>query len=260
MATERTWTEQDPIGGTFVGSLILHGAVAAALVAAGFILHHGDTWGGASAQAGAIQATMVSSLPLPSTQRFDENQVLASDSPSPAPRTEKATVAPPKADEIPIPIKPTKTPPKVAEKETPPPPKFQQPVKQNPKVAQTGETSGIRIAQSTVQVKNGTASVTVQDSTFGARYAYYVNVVNRTVAQNWFTQEADPVASNGRSVTIIFDILRDGTPTNVRIGQRSGSRSLDASAQHALQRVDGFGPLPAGDHITVEYTFNYQPH
>jgi protein TonB len=26
----------------------------------------------------------------------------------------------------------------------------------------------------------------------------------------------------------------------------------------ALQRVDGFGPLPQGDHITVEYTFNYR--
>jgi protein TonB len=27
----------------------------------------------------------------------------------------------------------------------------------------------------------------------------------------------------------------------------------------AVQRVEGFGPLPAGDHITVEYTFHYQP-
>ncbi len=26
---------------------------------------------------------------------------------------------------------------------------------------------------------------------------------------------------------------------------------------HAVQHVDTFGPLPQGDHITVEYTFNY---
>jgi protein TonB len=33
--------------------------------------------------------------------------------------------------------------------------------------------------------------------------------------------------------------------------------SLDASALHALQRVDGFGPLPAGNQITVADTFEY---
>jgi protein TonB len=26
-----------------------------------------------------------------------------------------------------------------------------------------------------------------------------------------------------------------------------------------VQRVDGFGPLPQGDHVTVEYTFHFQP-
>ena len=99
----------------------------------------------------------------------------------------------------------------------------------------------------------------VQDRTFGSRFAYYVNIVNRTVAQNWYTQEADPRASIGRSVTVIFDINRDGTPANPRLGTRSGSPSLDQSAMRAVQRVEGFGPLPAGDHITVEYTFHYTP-
>ncbi len=97
-----------------------------------------------------------------------------------------------------------------------------------------------------------------QDRTFGARFAYYVNIVNRTVAQNWYTQEADPRASEGKRVTIVFDIDRDGIPSNARIGSRSGSPSLDTSALRALQRVEGFGPLPAGDHITVEYSFDYR--
>lgn len=262
MPNDRTWTEQDPLGGNIAGSVILHALILGGVVAAGYITHRGDTWGAASAQTGAIQASMVSAIPLPNTQRFDEKQVLTSETPSPAPKEAKPeTVTPPKADEIPIPVKQTPKKPQVAEKETPAPPKHPQPVTPpKPNVAQTGETSGVRIAQSTMQVTNGTASVAVQDSAFGARYAYYVNVVNRTVARNWFTQEADPRASVGRSVTIIFDILRDGTPSNVRMGQRSGSPSLDASAQHALERVDGFGPLPAGDHITVEYTFHYQPH
>ena len=82
-------------------------------------------------------------------------------------------------------------------------------------------------------------------------------IVSRIVAQNWYTQEADPHSSQGKSVTLLFDIQRDGTPTNVRLETRSGSPSLDTSALHALQRVDGFGPLPAGDHVTVEYKFDY---
>ncbi|MBW8747231.1 MAG: energy transducer TonB [Acidobacteria bacterium] len=262
MPNDHTWTEPDPLGGNFAGSAIVHALVLGGVVAAGFLVHRGSSWGAATAQAGAIQATMVTAIPLPATQRFDKDQVLTSDAPSPAPKEPTPqTIAPPKPDEVPIPVKQPPKPPKVAQQETPAPPKHPQPIQPpKPNVAQTGETSGIRIQQSTMQVTNGTASVAVQDSAFGARYAYYVNVVNRTVAQNWFTREADPVTSVGRSVTIIFDILRDGTPSNVRMGQRSGSPSLDASALHALERVDGFGPLPAGDHITVEYTFHYQPH
>ena len=87
---------------------------------------------------------------------------------------------------------------------------------------------------------------TVQDRTFGNRYAYYLKIVSNTVAQNWETYEADPATSQGKRVTILFDINRDGVPENIRIETKSGSPSLDASALHALQRVDNFGPLPAG--------------
>ncbi len=130
---------------------------------------------------------------------------------------------------------------------------------EQPTKATTGETAGIRIPQATMELKSGTASISVEDRTFGARFAYYVNIVNHTVAQNWYTQEADPRASLGKSVTLTFDINRDGVPSNARVETRSGSPSLDLSAMRAVQRVEGFGPLPAGDHITVEYTFHYQP-
>ena len=42
--------------------------------------------------------------------------------------------------------------------------------------------------------------------------------------------------------------------------QTANLLQLLEQVDHALERVDGFGPLPAGDHITVEYTFHYQPH
>jgi protein TonB len=247
---------EDNLRKNFFGSLILHLAVAAAITALAYFHNRGHSWGEDASTAGAIQATMVSSLPLPPKQRELDTGVLTSDNPSPAPLiAPEKTEPPPDPHEVALPEK--AKPPKVAEKPTPAPPKHPQPVPPQPNKAATGETAGIRVPQSTLELKNGTASAMVQDRTFGSRFAYYVNIVNRTVAQNWYTQEADPRASIGKSVTVLFDIDRAGTPSNARIETRSGSPSLDQSALRAVQRVDGFGPLPAGDHITVEYTFHY---
>jgi protein TonB len=237
----------------------LHGTVAALIVGWAFFFH-GRTvnWGENASNAGAIQATMVSSIPLPPTQRTLDTGVLTSEAPSPAPVTAKEkTEPPPSPKEIAIPEK--IKPPKIADKPTPAPPKHVQPITPPPDKAVTGETAGIRIAQSTLETKNGTSSVSIQDRSFGERYAYYVNIVNAKVSQNWYKSEADPIASMDKSATILFDIDHDGVPSNVRIETRSGSPSLDLSAQRAVQRVDGFGPLPQGNRITVEFTFHFRP-
>jgi protein TonB len=254
------YTSGDNLGGNFVGSLVLHGLIAAAIFGWALLFHHqGVNWGESSSAAGAIQATMVSALPLPPTQRTLDTGVLTSEAPSPAPVvTKERTEPPPTPNEVAIPEKITK-PIKTAEKPTPAPPKHVQPAPPQPNKAVTGETAGIRVPEATMEVKNGTASVSVQDRTFGARFAYYVNIVNTKVAQNWYTGEADPRASFGKSTTVVFDINRDGVPSNIQVETRSGSPSLDLSAMRAVQRVEGFGPLPAGDHITVEYTFHFHP-
>lgn len=237
----------------------MHGLIAAAVVASALLFHHRTSnWGENASNAGAIQATMVASIPLPPTQRTLDTGVLTSEAPSPAPVTAKEKTAPPPSpNEVAIPEK--IKPPKVADKPTPAPPKHVQPVTPPPTKAVTGETAGIRIAQSTVELKNGTSSVSIQDRSFGERYAYYVNIVNNKVSQNWYKSEADPIASMDKSTTILFDIDRDGVPSNVRVETRSGSPSLDLSAQRAVQRVDGFGPLPSGNRITVEFTFHFRP-
>jgi protein TonB len=239
---------------------VLHGLVAAAIVGGALFFHHRTSnWGENASNAGAIQATMVSSIPLPPTQRTLDTGVLTSEAPSPAPVvTKEKTEPPPSPKEVAIPEKITK-PIKTAEKPTPAPPKHIQPITPPPTKAVTGETAGIRIAQSTMELKNGTSSVSIQDRSFGERYAYYVNIVNSKVSQNWYKAEADPLASMDKSATIIFDIDRDGVPSNARVETRSGSPSLDLSALRAVQRVDGFGPLPQGNRITVEFTFHFRP-
>jgi protein TonB len=236
-------------------AVLLHAAVAAILVAFAVFHPTGHRLGEDSASVGAIQASMVSAIPLPSNAPPVKDSVLASEDTNIAPVPPKAATQPP-----PLPtdllIKGRIDPhTKIADVPTLPP-KHPQPTRDSTK-AQTGENA-TQLPMSASQVKNGTATATVQDKTFGDRYSYYTDIISRTVAQNWFTQEADPRASQGKRTTVIFDIGRDGVPTNIHLGDRSGSPSLDASALHALQRVEGFGPLPPGyNHITVEYTFDY---
>jgi protein TonB len=258
--TATTYQDDTPDGlkGGLTAALILHGLVFVALIAFAFIHHTSkDKWGENAASVGAIQASMVSVIPLPQKAPPVDKSVLASEdvTAAPTPPPTKAAQTPPQPTDILIKSK-NKLPPMYSEIPADAPPKHPQPTKDTPK-AHTGDAA-TQLPQSTSQVKNGTATATVQDRTFGNRYAYYVQIVSRVVAQNWYTTEADPRASAGKRATVIFDINRDGVPTNVHLANRSGSASLDASALHALQRVEGFGPLPAGNSITVEYTFDYK--
>jgi protein TonB len=248
---------QDHIGSGFAGAIALHVLLAAALIGAAYVgVSHNEHWGENSAQMGAIQASMVSAIPLPQKAPPVKDQVLTPDdvSPAPVPPPKEATQPPPKPTDILV--KGRTTAAKAAPIVAPAPPKHPQPVPDTKKAA-SGE-SATQLPQSIAQLQNGTATVTVQDRTFGNRYAYYVQIVSRTVAQNWYSQEADPRSSQGKRASIVFDIERDGTIANAHLEGKSGSPTLDASVVHALQRIDGFGPLPSGDHITVEYTFDYR--
>lgn len=249
--------QDDKFGRGIAGAIALHVLLAVVFVSVALFGHHSSShWGENASSVGAIQASMVSSIPLPQKFKPVDKSVLAPDnvSPAPAPPPKEATIPPPRPTDILVKAKPQPT--KLGPITQPAPPKHPQPAPPSPK-AQTGE-SATQLPESITQMKNGTATATVQDRTFGNRYAYYVQIVSQKVAQNWYTTEADPHASQGKHTIIVFDIERDGTPANVRILNKSGSPSLDTSALRALQRVDGFGPLPAGNQITVEYTFDYR--
>ncbi len=251
---------EENVSTSLVGSLALHALLIGGVLAGGLITRaRHPTWGQQASEAGAIQATMVAALPLPPRQRTLDKGVLTSDKPSPAPAppTPKAE-PPPKANEVLIPVKAPPKPVKIAEKAAPEPSKRPQPPVPEPKKATTGETAGVRIPQAVSQLKNGSASTTVEDKSFGERYAYYVKIVNRKVTENWNVQEADSAASNGKRAIIVFTINADGTPADARIVTPSGSSTLDTSALRAVQRVDGFGPLPQSTPIVVQFAFDYK--
>src|ERR1700729_2251896 len=112
MATHITYTRNSDItgenfGSNFAGSIFLHLLVAALIFGSAFLFHkRGTSWGESASTAGAIQATMVASIPLPPKQRELDTGVLTSESPSPAPITAKERTEPPPApNEVAIPEK-----------------------------------------------------------------------------------------------------------------------------------------------------------
>jgi periplasmic protein TonB len=247
----------DPITGSFAGAFILHVAAAALILGWAYIAHSGKSWGDSSATAGAIQATMVNALPIPPRQPTDAANVLATETPSPAPLPPAPhTVEAPKPDAIPVPVAPTK-PIKTADKTTPPPPLHPQPLKVDPNKAPTGEAPGLNVAMSSIQTRVGTSSINVTDSAFGTRFAFYIQQINQKLSSQWLTPMLDSQAA-GHRVYLTFQIARDGSPSHVKIEQRSGDATLDQTALSAVQHIDTFGSLPEGyqgSYVNVQYYF-----
>ena len=257
---QETWDQHEPVVGSWFGSFALHLVLAAVILLSTLYLHnlHESRWGQISSGP-IINATLISSapsLPLPNPQ-ITNNAVLATQTPSPAPLPPlpKAEVVP---EEKAIPIlakpKPIKKPAPVAH---PKPPKYVQPTKQQHRAAY-GEAAPSSIPMS--QPSAAQKTVVVQNGDFGARFGWYVDIIKRTVAQNWYSQLADPKASMGHSVVVTFVVHRNGSVSDPRIEQSSGVPSLDLSAIQAVERVGAFGPLPAGysgSSVSVAYTFTY---
>jgi len=244
----------------FLFALTLHAAVIGIAIAWALIANvRPSSWGENSLQSGSISATMVPSIPLPPKQRFKEDSVLTSDTPSAAPEPPKAKAeVAPKPDEVLIPDKVIKKPTKVAEKAAPEPPKHPQPTPPDPTKATMGETSGVRIPEAIQQVKNGTASITMDDRSFGQRYAYYARIVDQKVSESWNSQQIFPGATSGMRAVVVFTINADGTPSDPRILTKSGSSAFDTLALRTIQRIDGFGPLPQSKPITVQFALDYK--
>jgi periplasmic protein TonB len=247
-ARDTTELEHERFGAPMAGSFLLHGFVIAAVTVAAYLVghFHGAEWGNDRAP-GAIQATLVSSaptIPLPQDTPPTPN-VLATEQPSPAPAPPQPKAAPvPQPDAIPIPVKkPEKKMPE--KKQEQPSPKHAQPQPQQNR-AHYGEAPATQIPHSLAGNPGENNPVNVNGGDFGSRFPWYVDVIRRKTAQNWLQREVAPGTPAGARVFLSFVISRDGSPSQVRIAQPSGSPTLDSSCLRAVQRVDTYGPLPPG--------------
>ncbi len=231
----------EPLAAPAMGSFALHGAILGTLVFYTFLggLFHHNLWGNPGA-GGAMQVNLVSdAIPLPNNQPQNQN-VLATEKPSPAPAAPSPKEER-KVDEtaIPIPgkqVKPQQKNTPKTQQHQPPPPQDNQ--------ARYGEQNGSPIQRATTPQISSNGQTAVGDSDFASMFGWYVNQINSKMATVWNRFEVDPHTPKGAKVYLVFTINRDGSPSNVRLDRSSGFPNLDQSCVRAAQRVDTFGPLP----------------
>jgi protein TonB len=229
----------EPLARPAMASLVLHGALFGGLLFYGVLggFFHHNQWGSAGA-GGAIEVKLVSSaLPLPADQPPNQN-VLATETPSQAPAEpspkEKQAVDP---DAIEIQGKQAKPQPQTA-------PKTQQHQPDVDNRAQYGEQAGSQMQRATQAQSGSNGPVSITSGNFGNLFGYYIEGIQRKMGSNWNRFEVDQRTARGTRAYIEFTIHRDGTVSNIKLDQSSGSATLDTSCLRAAQRVDSFGALP----------------
>ncbi len=258
-ASTEIFFEHDRWGRNLAWSAGFHIAVAGCIVLYAVVPHggNGSNWG-AGGGGDAIGVTLTSTVPLPANPQAQN--VLANESKGLSQSLPKPEEKEPEA--IPIPDKNTRKKPKPqtsASQRKPEP----EPVEEANNVVPFGEGGPVSGPYGTFSAggAKGGFGFTGGGGDFGARFAWYVRVVQQKVSENWMKYEVDPRITDARRVYLTFDINRDGRPSNVQIEQSSGVPSLDQSAVRALQRIDTFGPLPpdySGNKVSVEFWFDYK--
>ena len=261
-ASAEIYFEHERWGRALAWSAGLHvGITVALLVYTAYVTRgSGDTWGSGGGGE-AIGATLVSTVPLPASPTQTQN-VLANESKGITQSQPKIEEKEPDAIEIAGKNKKIKQPPKKQITESKSKPQSApEPEENQVAFGEGGPVSGPYGTFSAAGAKGG-FGISGGGGDFGNKYAWYVQVIQRKVSENWLKYEVDPHAMPNASVSVSFDISRDGSPSNVRITQSSGIPSLDTSAVRTLQRIDSFGPLPVdyrGGSVGAEFEFRYTP-
>jgi TonB family protein len=96
---------------------------------------------------------------------------------------------------------------------------------------------------------------------FSGRFPSYVDAVRNRISSNWLQSTVDPSVRWAPRASFTFQILRDGTVTNVQMTQSSGNRTVDNSALRAIQSSSPMSPLPSGypgSSVSVEFYFDFR--
>jgi periplasmic protein TonB len=247
--------QQESLGGPFVQSVLLHAAIAGALIISTISFQHSrQVWGSANTAAGtAVAINSVKTIPLPS--RAGKVNPVANDTESQVPQAPKPEpkkqIKAPDEDAIPLKSRLTKKQPR---------PEAPQRYRPEPPAENQVFSRTAPAAVSPMFQKPGSGGVGVgPNSAFGNQFGAYADLVVQRVTEKWQTNGLAGLRLPMAVIT--FDILRDGSVKNAQIMQRSGNSTLDYSALRAVMDAGPFPPLPAGysgSSTNVELRFQLQ--
>lgn len=238
--------QPDSLSRWLAGSVVLHGAMAGALVVmviAGNRMteHWGSPTGGGW---GSVSVTPVAQIPLP--QRNGPQNPVANDTESQVPTPPPKPKAKPQPKVAPKQPDPKAIALKSRNADRRPQPEYQAPNKFREQQQDLPNQVYSRVGQAAntpLYGMRGGGGVGVGDnSPFGTQFGWYARLLVENVGQKWRTTGLDQRMDNVAVVT--FVIKRDGSVSNVRLSQRSGNAGLDISAQRAIIDAAPFPALP----------------
>jgi TonB family protein len=250
----------------FVWSLVFHGFLFGSLTVSTIYSHRGDMWGSAGGGDGAVSVGLVAKLPgimLPRPDVVTQSQVVdttkglyKAEPPKPQPKEIEPDVkkipefAKEKTPKI------ISRPSKVFEDKTP------QPTNAVP-YGQGGSPAlpyNSSFAMSNGQSKGGMGVSGPGGGDFAGRFPSYVDAVRNRISSNWLQSTIDPGLQFAPKAMFTFQVLKDGTVTNVQMTQSSGNRSVDNSGLRAILSSSPVSALPSnypGNNVTVEFYFEF---
>jgi len=263
--------------GPLTYSVLLHAVLGGLLIYSGFA-HRGESWGGpgGAAEVGLVGSVPAIPLPRPDvvtpSRVVDNSKGLYKTEPPPEIKTpppdavpiQKFHLKPPpspkhKSEALEHPTLPPKNvhKSKLLENPTPPP--------QNAVPYGGGGAPNIPYSSFAMGAGQTTAGGLSFGSSgasgdFSSRFSWYVQAVQRRVSSNWLQSTVDPSVSVAPRVVVTFDILRNGTATNIQVTRSSGNYSVDSSAVRAIRNSSPFDSLPAGysgSSVSVDFWFDF---
>jgi len=248
----------------FVWSVVLHGLLFGSLAVSTLLSHRGDAWGGPGG-GNSVAVGLVGNLPgvnLPrpeavTTSRVvDTSKGLYKSEPQPKPKeVEPETKKIPEFAKEKAPHYVTR-PSKILEDKTPPPANAvpyggggSPAMPYSSQFTMSGATQG------------GMGFSGPGGGDFTGRFPSYVDGVRNRISSNWLQSTVDPSVRWAPRAQFTFQVLRDGTVTNVQMTQSSGNRSVDNSALRAILSSSPMSPLPSGysgNSVTVEFWFEFR--
>jgi protein TonB len=262
MSAAATIPAQPGLRAPLLYSLFLHTLLFASLTVSTLFSHRGEFWGGPGSGGGAVTVGLVGSLsgvPLPRPEVVAPSRVVDPTKGLYKEEPRKPEPPPPEAKQIPEfgrekPKRILSRPSRVLENDVAPP----------PNAVPYGQGGTPTLPYSTFTMGGGIQGqlgfTGMGGGNFGTRYSWYVEAVKRRISENWLVSTIDPTVRVAPRVVIAFQILRNGSITNIQILQSSGNASVDNSARRAVLGSNPLQPLPgdyAGSNVNVEFWFDF---